>query len=52
MYDEKLRVLGEDRTAIPGLYVAGENAYCLNTVMRVIPAGRIAGENAALEALA
>lgn len=52
MYDEKLRVLGEDRTAIPGLYVAGENAYCLNTVMRVIPGGRIAGENAALEALA
>ena len=34
----------------PG-FVAGENAHCMNTLMRVIPGGRIAGANAADEAL-
>jgi fumarate reductase flavoprotein subunit len=51
MFDSQLRVLDEKRNAIPGLYVAGENAYCLNQLSRVIPGGRYAGENAATEAL-
>lgn len=50
-YDNQLHVLDDKWNPIPGLFVAGENAHCMNTLMRVIPGGRIAGANAADEAL-
>lgn len=52
IYDDQLRVLDEKWNPIPGLYVAGENGFCMNSLMRVLPSGRLAGENAAAEALA
>jgi len=49
--DEKFRVLNKDWSPIPGLYVAGENAAGGARMAFCLPAGRLAGRNAAKEVL-
>lgn len=47
--DEKFRVLDEEWNAIPGLYVAGENAAGGSSISFVIPGGRLAADSATEE---